>query len=516
MPRRPQALAQRWAHQTETDDSEGLFHGLTNSGADPMLATVVVACPRVYEIACCHSHRNETGPMAEHRRRIIWFCSTEIIATRPDALRRLRDEIGLTTIMPESPICHTSGFRASEALAARGPFTDWRQRTDRWPKAADGIYPPVAGVVGGFDDSELLRAMDVAHDAGIEVWGHLGLWSYGGDVFPEYAMRDVDGAELSPRWQAWGTGLCPSHPQVDAWTADCLEEATARYAVDGYCVDHARYPQPANLHALIACACEHCCAAGQALGFDAQRLVAAARASRQALRRLDAEGVRQALATGLRGPELLPALGVPRALWEWLLMRAALLSGRMAAFRDRVQQVKAGLPFGSDVFAPSIALPGGHDFDRWTVATDFLTGGSSAGGVVGWATGATNAAAEWAQALVDETADVAQEDAVELCLRLLSQEDVAGLPRTIDGLRQGPLPLAELYDREVARLVATTAGRVPLYPPVSTGGSPEQVRQLASSVQAHGCHGAMISVDPDNAASLQALRDGFGALALAN
>ena len=451
--------------------------------------------------------------METHRRRIIWFCSTETIAKGPEAMRRLRDEIGLTTIMPESPVCHTSGFRASDALAARGPFEDWRQRTDRWPKAAQGIYPPVAGTVGNFDDGELRRAIDVAHEAGIEVWGHIGLWSYGGDVFPEYAMRDVDGAELDPRWKAWGVGLCPSHPRGEAWTADCLEDVTKRYDVDGFCVDHARYPQPANLHALIACACENCCAAGEALGFDASRLVVAAREARDALREIDEEGVRRALASELRGPDLLPALGVPRAAWEWLLMRAALLAQRMTAFRSRVQDVRQGLPFGSDVFAPSIALPGGHDYGRWEAATDFLTGGSSAGGVVGWATGATNAAAEWAQALTELAPEVDEEDAVELALRLLSQDDVADVPRHIVALREGTLPLAALYEREVARLVAVTSGRVPLYPPISAGGNPDLVRRLGASVQAHGCHGAMVTVAPDNEQSLQALRDGVGPLA---
>lgn len=452
--------------------------------------------------------------MKDHRRRMIWFCSTQIVAERPDALKRLRDEIGLTTIMPESPICHTSGFRASDGLAARGPFEDWRQRADRWPKAADGIYPPVAGIVGGFDDGQLLRAIEVAHDAGIEVWGHIGLWSYGGEVFPEFAMRDVDGAELSARWKAWGTGLCPSNPQVDAWTADGLADVTARYEVDGFCVDHARYPQPANLHALVACACQHCCAAGEALGFDAQRLVAAAREARDALRSLGARRLRRALDSELRGPDLLPALGVPRATWEWLLMRAALLAARMAAFRARVQDVRGELiPFGSDVFAPSIALPGGHDYHRWEQSTDFLTGGSSAGGVVGWATASTNAAAEWAQALVDQVPDVAQEDAVELALRLLSQENI-DLPRNIVSLQSGDLPLVDLYTREVARLVALTEDRVPLYPPISAGGPPERVRQLAAAVRDHGCHGAMIGIDPDHAESRQALRDGLGELAL--
>lgn len=451
--------------------------------------------------------------MTDHKRRIIWFCSTEIVATRPEALRRLRDEIGLTTIMPESPVCHTSGFRASDALAARDPFKDWRQRTDRWPRAAEGIYPPVAGVVGGFDDSELLRAIEVARDTGIEVWGHLGLWSYGGDVFPEYAMRGVDGAELDPRWKDWGTGLCPSNPQVDAWTADGLADVTERYDVDGFCVDHARYPQPAHLHALLACACEHCLAAGERLGFDAQSLADAARTTQEAVRRVDADRVSRALGSSLRGLDLLPALGVPRAFAEWLRLRAALLADRMSAYRARVQQVRSGLPFGSDVFAPSIALPGGHDLAHWEQATDFVTGGSSAGGVVGWATGATNAAATWATALVSAVPELAAAQAVELTLRLLHHDDGIPLPRDIEALQSADLPIVDLYTREVARLVAFTTGRVPLYPPISAGGPPERAQKLAEAVSSHGCHGAMVSVDPDNAASLAALRAGFGALA---
>ena len=88
--------------------------------------------------------------MSEHPQRFIWFCSTEQVAQHPDSLKKLRDEIGLTTIMPESSVCHTSGFRASDEIAQRGPFEDWRSREALWPKAKDGIYPPVAGTVGGF------------------------------------------------------------------------------------------------------------------------------------------------------------------------------------------------------------------------------------------------------------------------------------------------------------------------------------------------------------------------------
>jgi hypothetical protein len=34
-------------------------------------------------------------------------------------------------------------------------------------------------------------------------------------------------------------------------------------------------------------------------------------------------------------------------------------------------------------------------------------------------------------------------------------------------------------------------------------------------VRIHDCHGAMVTVDPDNGESLQALRDGLGGLSVA-
>ncbi len=77
--------------------------------------------------------------MPTHPKHLIWFCDAAEVAKRPDDLKKLRDEIGLTTIMPESFVCHTSGFAASEDIAARGPFEDWRSRTDLYPRAAEAI-----------------------------------------------------------------------------------------------------------------------------------------------------------------------------------------------------------------------------------------------------------------------------------------------------------------------------------------------------------------------------------------
>ena len=44
---------------------------------------------------------------------------------------------------------------------------------------------------------------------GLKCGGHIGLWSYGGEVYPEFALRDLEGRPLDRRYQEWGIGLCP-------------------------------------------------------------------------------------------------------------------------------------------------------------------------------------------------------------------------------------------------------------------------------------------------------------------
>ena len=443
-----------------------------------------------------------------HPRRLIWFCHTEQVAANPEQLVQLRDEIGLTTIMPESPICHTSGFRASNDLVARGPFQDWRDRVELWPKAAEGIYPPVAGVIGGFDDAALLKVIDAAVSAGIEVWGHIGLWSYGGDVYPEHALETIDGDALDPDFKRWGIGLCPSRESINGWTADGLEDIARRYELDGFCVDHARYPQPASVSALAACGCSHCKAAGEALGFDVPGLHQSLRDSASALQGVTQDALRQLTATPLPPDQLLDALGVPRQVTDWFRLRSALLANQMRRFRQRIQEVDSSMIFGSDVFAPSISLLGGNDLRGWESATDYITGGSSSGGVVGWATASTNAAFEWSRALA-AVSQPGEQEWLEAALQVLGVADLP-IPRDMAALEGGrDLPIEALYEREVEELTKQTTGQVPLYPPVSAGGDPERTRRLCRAIVAHGGHGAMMTLSPDQPETLQAIVEGF-------
>ncbi len=447
--------------------------------------------------------------MPEHPQRFIWFCSTEYVAERPDALKKLKDEIGLTTIMPESSICHTSGFQASEEIARRGPFEDWRSREDRWPKAKEGIYPAVAGTVSGFDDTPLLRVIEACRKAGIEVWGHIGLWSYGGDVYPEYAMVDVEGRPLDMRYRQWGIGLCPSRREINEWARDCLVDVVERYDIDGFDVDHARYPAPANLSSLFACGCEACQGEADRLGYDFVRMKEGLLRVRERLNGLIREQALGAAEACLSFWDFLSWLDGDHTILDWFRFRAVLLAERMQEFREAVREAAGPeVVFGSDVFPPSIALLGGHVYSEWERGADYLTGGSSFGGVVGWATTVTNLATEWAPALCRIVQGLEEGEALRLIYRLFGYEDF-GLPLSVAEIRKGPLPVVEMYSREVGKLKALSSGNRPLYPPVSAGAEPEVVRQLCSAVVEQKCDGALFTLDPEKEENLNVIREVF-------
>ena len=441
-----------------------------------------------------------------HPRRFIWFCSTEYVADHPESLIKLRDEVGLTTIMPESHICHTSGFSASQQIARKGPFEDWKNRLDVWPRGKEGIFPPVAGTVSGFDDTPLLRVIEACKKADIEVWGHIGLWSYGGDVYPEYALQDIEGKPLDRRYKRWGIGLCPSRKKINAWTRDCLVEVTERYDIDGFDVDHARYPAPASVSSLTACGCKSCQTEAGRLGYDFEAMKKALMRLRLRLSVLTEDRL-QAIVRSQPGLwDFLALLADDGAVLDWFRFRAQVLAKRMAELRQAVQEVGgANKVFGSDVFPPSTALLGGHGYAMWEKATDFLTGGSSHGGVVGWATGVTNLAGEWAAALCRTAPGLDEKDILRLIWQLFGYDDLE-LPLSVKGIQQKSLPIAKLYEREIARLKVQASGAVPLYPPVSAGASPELVRQLVEAVRTHKCDGCLFTVDPDDDEGLQALR----------
>jgi hypothetical protein len=421
--------------------------------------------------------------VSTHRPRLIWFADLEALGEDLSVLEVLRDEAGLTTVAPESHISHTSGFRASDAVAATSPLAAWRDR----PELADhragfGVAEPamavLPGVVGGVDDGPLLAVLDACARLGLEVWGHAGVWCYGAEVFPELAAVDLFGRSLLPESLPWGTPFCPSNPELEAWIAASLVEAAGRYGLDGWFLDHARHPSPGFAPALLACGCDRCGAAAAARGVDLD------------VCRRDLRGLAAALRSA--GPTAIPTLGSLGAAglcgWlgrfpgvaAWFDVRAAILADRFAALGDAIKAA-AGRPveFGSDVFPPSVALLGGHDLARWARSATYLTGGF--GPRIGWGSVGRVASTSLGAALASLVPGLDPEVGRIAVARLL-------------GAPEDPDPsLDERSARgEFARMAAARPD-IAVYPPIPGPPPPDALGRLCDAIVEAGLDGAMIA-----------------------
>ena len=319
--------------------------------------------------------------------RIIWFCDLDVVVARPELIAQLRDEVGLTTIAPESGISHTSGFAPSAAALAASPVENWRSsptlalhRTEfgvREPK-----LPAVPGIVSGFDERGLLAVLEAARAAGVEVWGHAGLWSYGGEVFPQLEVRDLFGRPLGQDTIRWGRAFCPSQPELHAWIVGSIVDVVTRYDLDGLFLDHARFGSPAFLPGVMTCGCEHCAEDARGRGYDLEEF-------RAAFRQLQRDRT-----SGPTPPWTWPDAGdwASFSHWfhdspigAWLQFRSELLADRLGDILGAAQAAaRADFDVGTDVLPPSVAIFAGQSWRLWARSATYFTGGF--GDRIGWPT----------------------------------------------------------------------------------------------------------------------------------
>ncbi|MEM2906325.1 MAG: hypothetical protein QW057_01820 [Candidatus Bathyarchaeia archaeon] len=446
--------------------------------------------------------------------RIVWFgCTPEETAEHPEVLRMLQESMGLNTLIPESRICHTSGFKATLDLVALSPFEGWREREEMkvYLRYHSGppAFPVLPGVLGGFSDDALLKLLAEAHRLGMEVWGHLGLWCYGAELFPEYAMRDIEGRAPEERYYRVGAGFCPSKAKLNSWIKTCLVDVSRRYEIDGLQLDHARYPHPANFQSLLGCGCPDCVAEASKLGYDFPKMKSALLGFKQYVRQLNPGRVRAMADTQFSLMELLSVTGHLEEIAAWLTFRAELLSLRMREFAEAVRQaVERSFVIGTDVFPPSIALMGGHIYRGWEQNVDYLMGGF--GGLAGWPDAVLTLFREFASLLCGNVKGLDEADALRFVYGLLGYGDL-GLPHSVQALNGSKLTssITKALRREMLKAKVLLTGRVPFY--ISLPNLPaEPLRDTLQLARQIGYEGVVLA-SIDNPQTWAAVRESLSA-----
>lgn len=417
---------------------------------------------------------------------VAWFGSID--SMQDEAICRLRDGIGLTALIPDDYTPHHSGFRLPEDLLAASPLHHWQEQpgVDRHRRII-GLGPRATPVFPGvvtppYDDAKLLRLIDRATRLGVDVWAHLGLWGYGGDVFPELGLVDDRGESIPEEYIHWGVPICPNNTAVRDWTGACLQYIARNYAVKEIDVDHGHFPPPASIASLFGCCCPHCQAKAAALGYDFPAMKDALATLRQRIRTLTLPQFKQAAGRSFSFVDFLAILGHDSLLLDWFNFRAQSVADHMASLTAAVHDaVGDACPVDSHLFPPAIAYLSGQDFAIWENAVDRLTPGW--GDVVGWELSQANTFAIWAEKLCAHVTGLDEAMALTVIYRLFGYEQVA-MPLTTTELRAGRIPVADVMGLEIQRAAAAFSGRKPFFAPYRPYGVPvEDVRRLGEIVR---------------------------------
>ena len=406
------------------------------------------------------------------------YLTTDVVLKYPDYVERLRDEIGLNTVVLSFTGEMSEDVLALSPYGGRTPTDgelaelvlrhfDGRPVDPREYERAQELCGPGVAVAG--DDGAFRKAVRQLKDAGLNVWLCGGAWTIRRLMF------------------------CPSREDVQAWLeAVCVYWAT-QYDIDALDITHFRYPMGSFPLGLFGCTCASCTSAAEALGYDMRAMVADLKDAREGLRKLDGTRLGEVIRLGFGFFDVVHALGLRSGVLDWVRFRCDLVTRNLARFRTAVHAAAPGKAFGTDTYPASMALTAGHDYRRWGEMADFASPLVSHISAF-----VCNTFIEWARFLQAEVPNLKEADALQLVYRF-NGYDGMGLPETIAAYRADEpdtlayrVPTADLVLRDLVKAKLYLPPDMPSYPIIHGEGWPlAAIDRIVSEARRLGHNGVV-------------------------
>ncbi|MDE2742296.1 MAG: hypothetical protein OXI58_11965 [Gemmatimonadota bacterium] len=404
------------------------------------------------------------------------YLTTGEVLNYPDYVERLRDEIGLNTV-----VLSFTG-QLSEKVLALSPYRGRTPTEEELGKLVirhfDGQpidpreYPQAQalcgpGVAAQGDDEAFRRAVGQLKEAGLNVWTYGGAWTIRRLMF------------------------CPSRQDVQDWIEAVCVYWVTQYDLDALDITHFRYPMGSFPLGLFGCTCSSCTAAAQELGYDMGAMVEDLQRAREGLRQLDGARLGEVVRLGIGFFDVVHALGLGSGVLDWVRFRCDLIVRNLARFRAAVHAAAPNKAFGTDTYPASMALTAGHDYRRWGEMADFASPLVSHISAF-----VCNTFIEWARFLQEEIPNLQEEDALQLVYRFTGYDGM-GLPETIAAYGADEpatlayrIPTADLVLRDLVKAKLYLPADMPSYPIIhGEGWPPEAIDRIVSEARRLGHNG---------------------------
>jgi len=407
----------------------------------------------------------------------------EIYTFTRDNLVNIRDRLGMTAVIPDEYTIHFFGFKLPRELTESGPLAGWQDRTAELARhqKAYGLkshaWPVFPGVAGQADDTLVRKLIDDAGALGMEVWGHIGLWGYTGDIMPEIGLRQVTGEPLPDNAMTWGIPICPNNDALIRWTGDCLAYVVSHYDIREMDTDHGHYPPAASLDGIFGCTIAFCAEKAALWGYDFPAMLNALRKLKSALLNISKVTFAESACKADNFLVFLVNMAQDEALLDWFAFRYRSVNTHMAALTQAVHKaVGTACPVDSHYMPPSIAAFSGQSMPGWQESIDRFTPGW--GHVVGWDQTPALSIAEIARRF--QVCGVAPKQSLPELVRLFGYADAGILPLDIARLEKLDYNIIQALLHEIrladAQMSPDMSRLYPFYMPAYDDASKEYTR----------------------------------------